>query len=616
MNLINCYLKKLNSPLKDIPLIGEKRKFFLKKHGVTKVRDLILLFPKRFIQEDAELREGDLCITLLIKRKIRNKIFIVEADFKGSLVKMVFFNIRSFNIFSVNSYYKVFGKFEKKGSFYEVKHVQVLNRSENKIPSYNILIPDKILNKVAISIIDEMPWNEKIIFDLSLKEALKNLHLGFDLEKSMSVLKYLEAMMLIKSFEAKDFYEPLDFDLSILKNLPFKPNDEQENAIGNIVSDLKKNVPMKHLVFGEVGSGKTMVALASILLMVQAGFSCILLAPTAALAKQHYDFMLPIFEKMNNTIALLTGSVKKKKQVQEKIRQGAFDLIISTHAVLYMEEIPNLGLLIVDEMQRFGVLQRSKLLLEAKRKNLLMLSATPIPRSLNFIVSDLISTSKLKSAVFKKQIKTVAVSAEGKADLIQKIMQSGKKGYWVLPSIEDMEENPGVLRSFEEFKEKGFENLILLHGKMKDSEKIDAIEDFKMLKSGILVSTTVIETGIDIPDADLIIIENPAQFGLAQLHQLRGRVGRRGQEAFCILLYYNFSKKINLLKKTLDGFEIAQADLDLRGAGEYAGLRQHGENAFMFLNLSDDIDFFNKAKKDKRVLDEFSFFFGSDEIFQ
>ena len=386
---------------------------------------------------------------------------------------------------------------------------------------------------------------------------------------------------------------------NIIKKLPFELTNSQKKVLDEIRLDLTKSTPMMRLVQGDVGCGKTLVALLSMLNTVESGCQTVLLAPTEILAKQHYDNFINLLSDANINIAVLLGNMKKseKKIIYSKIGSGEVNIIIGTHAVFQDELIYNkLGLVIIDEQHRFGVKQRELLLKKGvyKYKNVLyrphqlVMTATPIPRSLamslyadcDYSVIDEMPANRLP-------IKTMVMSEKSRLKLIERVRSQLKLGvqvYWVCPLIDPSEMiqaqsvsqmHKVLSREFVDFK------IGMVHGQMSPDEKEKIMEDFKNKKIQVLVATTVIEVGVDVPSANLIIIENAQRMGLAQLHQLRGRVGRGKDQGYCVLLYNsNLTesgyKRLDCMRKSNDGFKLSEFDLDIRGPGSLLGTDQSG----------------------------------------
>ncbi len=394
--------------------------------------------------------------------------------------------------------------------------------------------------------------------------------------------------------------------------LPFRLTKAQHRCIEEILTDFRSGRPMSRLVQGDVGSGKTMVAAAAAYCAIQNGKQAALMAPTEILAKQHFDRLEPLFASLGLRSLLLTGSMTsaQKKRCREAIAGGEAELIIGTHALLTEATVfSDLGLVIADEQHRFGVSQRAALLEKGQQPHLLIMSATPIPRTLALILYGDLDVSILDELPPGRQpVESFLVDERYRARLngfIRKQAQEGHQTFIVCPAIEESETES--LKAAELWAEtlanSVFPNLrlALLHGKMKGAEKEAVMAAFAEGKYDILVSTTVIEVGVDVPNATLMVVENADRFGLSQLHQLRGRIGRGGAKSYCILVSDNRNEetrgRLKALCSTTDGFQIAQEDLKLRGPGDFFGSRQHGLPVFRMGNLAQDLSVLKEAQE-------------------
>ena len=394
--------------------------------------------------------------------------------------------------------------------------------------------------------------------------------------------------------------------------LPFALTGAQQRAIDEIYADLRAGTPMSRLVQGDVGSGKTMVAAAAAYCAIRNGKQAALLAPTEILARQHFERLAPLFERFGISCVLLTGSMtaQQKLAVRSAAASGAAQLVIGTHALMAdATAFADLGLVIADEQQRFGVAQRAALLEKGSKPHLLLLSATPIPRTLALILYGDLEVSVIDELPPGRQpVETFLVDERYRKRLnafIRKQADEGHQTFIVCPAIE--EDETESLKAAEVWaqtlKEQVFPNLrvALLHGKMKGSEKDAVMQAFAAGDYDILVSTTVIEVGVDVPNATLMVIENADRFGLSQLHQLRGRIGRSGTQSYCVLVSDHRSeetrKRLKALCATRDGFRIAEEDLKLRGPGDFFGSRQSGLPIFQTATLSDDLSVVKQAQE-------------------
>lgn len=395
--------------------------------------------------------------------------------------------------------------------------------------------------------------------------------------------------------------------------LPFRPTGAQQRAIDGILADFRSGQPMSRLVQGDVGCGKTMVAAAAAYCAVRNGRQAALMAPTEILAKQHFDRLAPLLEPLGVRCTLLTGSTPQKKQRRQEIAAGQYDLVIGTHALLTEATVfSSLGLVIADEQHRFGVAQRAALLAKGDQPHLLIMSATPIPRTLALILyGDLDVTVIDELPPGRMPVDTFLVDERYRKRLnafIRRQAEEGHQIFIVCPAIEESETES--LKAAEQWaqtlRDYVFPSLrvLLLHGKMKGAEKEAVMAAFAAHEADLLVATTVIEVGVDVPNATLMVVENADRFGLSQLHQLRGRIGRGSAKSYCVLVSDNQNAETRARLKafcaTTDGFRIAEEDLKLRGPGDFFGSRQSGLPAFRIGNLADNITVLQQAQEAAR----------------
>ncbi len=459
-------------------------------------------------------------------------------------------------------------------------------------------------------------------------QALKWAHFPENLEQvrqALRHLKYEEALMfslknqIIKEENkslAKIKKEPIDLSLCEpwLKTLPYRLTDDQRIAAEEIIEDMNQNGLMYRLLQGDVGTGKTLVCFAALYANFLRGDQGALMAPTDALARQHYENALKVFASAKLRIELLIGStpMSKKKQIYADLEDGSIDIVIGTHALFAKSVIySSLGLAIIDEQHRFGVNQRLTLASKGEHADLLMMSATPIPRSLALSLYGDLDISTLTSFPSKKRdVTTKVVSSDDKQifELVDKSLEEGHQIYIVAPLIDYREdERYSVEKLYGRFFLKYKEKVGLLHGKQKSDEKNLALEKFYSGETPILVSTPVIEVGIDVKGANLMIIYDASNFGLASLHQLRGRIGRDGSKATCLLTLDNdqdeeAKERLSVLVNSEDGFVIAEQDMKMRGPGELAGFKQSGMPNFSFLNVINDYKIFVCARDDAKQI--------------
>ncbi|WP_346907499.1 ATP-dependent DNA helicase RecG [uncultured Roseibium sp.] len=402
----------------------------------------------------------------------------------------------------------------------------------------------------------------------------------------------------------------------VIAALPFQLTESQRTAIVEINGDLAEPVRMLRLLQGDVGSGKTVVALAALAQVIECGAQGAIMAPTEILARQHFASMVPLCEKAGIRIALLTGkdSQKQRRLTQEKLDAGEIDLAVGTHALFQGSvTFKDLGLVVVDEQHRFGVHQRLALSAKGKGVDVLVMTATPIPRTLVLTCFGDMDVSRLTDKpAGRKPIKTVSASLDRLDEIMDRIgaaVREGQKAYWVCPLVEESEK---IDLAAVEDRHRVLEQMLrqrvsLVHGRMSADEKDAAMSAFKAGETRVLVATTVIEVGVDVPDATIMVIEHAERFGLAQLHQLRGRVGRGDKPSSCVLLFKGplgetAQARLNIMRETNDGFLIAEEDLKLRGGGEILGTRQSGTPGFRIAQVEHHADLMETARDDARLI--------------
>lgn len=398
----------------------------------------------------------------------------------------------------------------------------------------------------------------------------------------------------------------------VINSLPFNLTKAQLRVLEEIDKNMEQDKSMNRLLQGDVGSGKTVVAMISAYKAVKSGYQVAVLAPTAILATQHLENFQKILEKFDIRCELLISGITKKKKTEilEKLQNGEIDILIGTHAML--EEnvtFKSLGLVVTDEQHRFGVKQRTTMAQKGENPDVLVMSATPIPRTLALILYGDLDISVIDELPpNRKKIETFAVTKaleDRVNNFVKKQVDEGRQAYIVCPLVEESEENDlqSVISLYEKCKTEVFPNYRIeyIHGKMKQKEKDDIMERFKNGEIDILISTTVIEVGVDVPNSSIMVIEDAQRFGLAQLHQLRGRVGRGEYQSYCILKYEgkgkNTRERMKIMTQTNDGFVISQKDLELRGSGDFFGTNQHGIPDFKIANLFTDIDILKLAQE-------------------
>ena len=438
---------------------------------------------------------------------------------------------------------------------------------------------------------------ERLVFEELLTTQLALLKLKNNYEHETDGIQF-----------SKDVYMS-----DVINMLPFKLTKAQLRVLEEIDKDMESNKPMNRLLQGDVGSGKTVVAMISAYKAVKSGYQATIMAPTAILASQHLESFQGILEELGIRTELLISSVTKKKKAEilEKLQNGEIDILIGTHAILEENVVfKNLGLVVTDEQHRFGVKQRGTIASKGQNPDVIAMSATPIPRTLALILYGDLDISIIDELPpNRKKIETYAVRKnmeERVNNFIRKQITEGRQAYIVCPLVEENEDMEGlqsVIELAEKYQKETFSEykVAYLHGKMKPKEKDEIMERFKNGEIQILIATTVIEVGVNVPNASIMVVENAERFGLAQLHQLRGRVGRGEYQSYCILKYEGNSETIRQRMKVMcdtnDGFIISEKDLELRGSGDFFGTEQHGLPEFKIANLFEDIAVLKKVQR-------------------
>ncbi|WP_339046271.1 ATP-dependent DNA helicase RecG [Candidatus Mesenet endosymbiont of Agriotes lineatus] len=498
-------------------------------------------------------------------------------------------------------------------------------------------ITSRKISTIVTSILKTLPgfseWIDSDFFKekgwLSFKVSLSKLHNLDSLEEieqcrlrlvydelmaqqiALRVARHKQMKEKGRKFLVKNKYKD-----QVMKKLGFELTQDQIRAINDILSQQQSQHRMVRLLQGDVGSGKTIVALFAMLNVVENNYQAALMAPTAILAEQHYNCFKEVFSEIDIKITLLTGKIKQKerKTIMPALQDGSLDIVIGTHALFQEKvEFKNLALVVIDEQQRFGVMQRNSLIQKGNNVDILFISATPIPRTLRqALYGDIEHCSLKEKPKCRVPISTVATNIKKISSVISSLKRAidlGKKAYWICPCIED-NESLSVAAAEERFAQlqKVLNKIGLIHGRLEQKQKGEIMLSFRVGEISLLVATTVIEVGIDVPDATIIVIENAENFGLSQLHQLRGRVGRGDQPSFCILLYDKLNKssylKLKTMRESQDGFYIAQQDMLLRGSGDVLGIKQSGNIEFKFADIYEDKELLDRAyNKAKNIVD-------------
>ncbi|MFM5901276.1 MAG: ATP-dependent DNA helicase RecG [Dolichospermum sp.] len=663
---------KIDQELSSLPEIGIKKAASLARLDLHTVRDLLFYYPRDHIDYARQVNISELTggetVTIIgtVKRfnfftsPKNKKLSILELILKdntGQIKVSRFFAGARFTSrgwqetlkrnYPVGSTLAACGlvKGSKYGLTLDNPELEVLANPGDAIDSLTIgrvvpiysLTEGVVANTVrqsvmtaltaAVNLKDPLPQGLREKYDLmELKEAIPNIHFPKDSD-SLKIARrrlvfdeffYLQVGLLQRQKQAKTIQTgavltPKGKLLEkFQKILPFKFTGAQQRVINEILTDLQNPTPMNRLVQGDVGSGKTVVAVMAILAAIQSGYQAALMAPTEVLAEQHYRKLVSWFNLLHLPVELLTGSTKiaKRREIHAQLETGELPLLVGTHALIQDKvNFQRLGLVVIDEQHRFGVQQRAKLQQKGEQPHVLTMTATPIPRTLALTVHGDLDVSQIDELPpGRQQIKTTLLTGHQRTqayDLIRREVAQGRQVYVVLPLVEESEKLD--LRSAVEEHQKLQESVFpdfqvgLLHGRMTSAEKEEAIHKFRDNETQIIVSTTVIEVGVDVPNATVMLIEHAERFGLSQLHQLRGRVGRGAAQSYCLLMSSTRSadaqQRLKVLEQSQDGFFISEMDMRFRGPGEVMGTRQSGVADFTLASLVEDEDILLLARQ-------------------
>lgn len=640
----------LNSNIKYIKGVGEKRAGLFGSLAIFDVDALIHFFPRKY--EDwtntktvRELQNGDCAsiratmITPVKEHMIRKGMTLYKCRFSDgeSIINVTIFNNKyQAQALRVYEDYVLFGKVEKNltsasMSSPKIEKLDTGVRVHPIYPATGKLTSNAIAKvvKTALESLEEIPETlDKSVRDkyklISLDRAIRQIHFpdsDEDMQKARYRLIFEELLTLqlgLLKLKGRNKTETnlritADFTEEFKSLLPFEMTNAQQRAIKDCLSDMAGDYPMSRLLQGDVGSGKTAVAAGLCFTVIRNGYQCALMAPTEILAVQHYEGLSKMLSPAGINVSLLTGSTKakEKREIKASLMEGEIDLLIGTHAIIQNDvEFKSLGLVITDEQHRFGVKQRAALAEKGEGIHTLVMSATPIPRTLGLILYGDLDISILDELPpGRQEIRTDVVDSRYHQRLYKFIRDAadrGEQAYIVCPAIEENEDSTD-LKSAEQYAEELSEgafhgyNLGLLHGKMKPKEKENVMKAFSSGDVQILVATTVVEVGVDVPNATIMVIENAERFGLSQLHQLRGRIGRGSKKSFCVLVSdsksENSRNRLAVMKNNSNGFKIADEDLKARGPGDFFGERQHGLPALKIADMLQDMETLHLAQQ-------------------
>ena len=637
----------LNKDVKYVKTVGPNRVKLLNKLNIYTLKDLIEYYPRDYEDRSkpknlyectdgeevlieamptgriSEMHKGRMTISRLIVKDQTGTCYITWFN-QGYLRDK----------FQPGRMYRFFGKISIRGSRYEMNSpvYDEIDQSKNTgkiIPIYPLTFELKqntlrrIIENGLLEVKGQLPETlpEYVLKDNNLwdiNNTIERIHFPVefsDFNKARERLVFEELLtMQLALLKLKNNYEndingiqfSKDAKMSdVINMLPFKLTKAQLRVLEEIDSDMESDKPMNRLLQGDVGSGKTVVAMIAAYKAVKSGYQATIMAPTAILASQHLESFQGILEELGIRTELLISSITKKKKTEilEKLQNGEIDILIGTHAILEENVIfKNLGLVVTDEQHRFGVKQRGTIASKGQNPDIIAMSATPIPRTLALILYGDLDISIIDELPpNRKKIETYAVRKnmeERVNNFIRKQIKEGRQAYIVCPLVEENEDMEGlqsVIELAQRYQKETFSEykVAYLHGKMKPKEKDEIMLKFKDGEIQILIATTVIEVGVNVPNASIMVVENAERFGLAQLHQLRGRVGRGEYQSYCILKYEGngdtIKQRMKVMCDTNDGFVISEKDLELRGSGDFFGTEQHGLPEFKIANLFEDI---------------------------
>ena len=651
----------IDKPIRYLKGIGEKRAELFEKKGIKTVEDLLYFFPRSHedrtkIKPIAQCIDGEtVCIVAAVynepvDRYVRRNMLITSMQIydDSGMINAVWYNNKYIkNNFVVGGKYVFFGKVTRNKQGRLQMTAPVYEREGNErftgkiIPIYPLTakLSQKILQSAMELAIKEKGQLEEYIPEHIREEymiaeinfAMQNIHFpsdfqSYNIARERFVFEELLVLQLALN-ERKDtnsanegrIFSDVKCMRSFSESLPFELTNAQKRTLNEICRDCKSGRQMNRLVQGDVGSGKTAVAAAAIYMAVKNGSQAAMMAPTEILASQHMESLSQMFDSLGIETVLLTGSMraKEKREVLSRIATGQAQVVIGTHALIQDSvEFNNLGLVVADEQHRFGVAQRAKLMAKGDNPHMLIMSATPIPRTLALILYGDLDISVIDELPpGRKPVKTYWVQAnlrERVYGFVEKNIESGMQAYVVCPLVAETENSD--LKNAEELREKlavSYPRIQtgLMHGKMKAKDKDEVMDNFVRNDIQLLVATTVIEVGVNVPNSNIMVIENAERFGLSQLHQLRGRVGRGGSQAYCILITDSDNevtkKRMETMCASNDGFYISEQDLKLRGPGDFFGTRQHGLPEMKIANLFEDRDILRLSQKAvKSIIEE------------
>ena len=633
--------------LNNLVGIGPKTLKALNKLNINSREELFSYYPYRFDiikrsniellnQDDKVIIDGivESIPTIFFYSKKFNKMdFMLNTG--NNVYKVIIFN-RAFlkQKINIGTNITIIGKYDKKHNTLVASDIKL-----SLLPSYTVIEPiyhvnksitSKELNRLIVSNLENVVFNEyipkylidryKLIDKVSSIKEIHNPTSSINLNKAINYLKYEELFLFmlkinyLKSKRIDNYGLERNVDkklvISFINNLPFKLTDDQLKSVKDIYKDLTSKKRMNRLLQGDVGSGKTIVAVLALYINYLSNYQGALMAPTEILAEQHYNNLINLYKDTNINVELLTGKMKvsEKKKIYKRLINNEIDILIGTHALFSDDVIyNNLGLVITDEQHRFGVNQRTSLKNKGITPDILYLSATPIPRTYAItLYGDMDISSIHTRPNGRKEIITILKKNKEIKDVLDLMYQELKQKhqiYVIAPLIEDNDTDMENVYQLKEKMDRAFSKICVtevLHGKMSSKEKDEVMEKYKNNEISILISTTVIEVGVDVKNATMIVIFDSYRFGLSQLHQLRGRVGRNELQSYCVLISDQEAERLHVLTKTSDGFKVSEEDFKLRGSGDLFGTRQSGDMQFKLADIKRDFSILLRAKEDSK----------------
>ncbi|WP_127009461.1 ATP-dependent DNA helicase RecG [Veillonella sp. CHU110] len=643
----------MNEQLQSIKGVGPQRVKQLHKLGITSVTGLLHYFPRTFedrrqVYSVHEVPVGETAgttgrVVRVSEKRPRPRMHILTVTVGDGIrqINLVFFNqAYKKNFYKSGQQIYAYGKLEHAYGNLQMNSPQIEILEEGQtidrgiVPVYGLTEGMKQWSiRMAIKnwfdhhqeLEDVLPIEvQRHRCTMSRYDAFKEMHFPTSWERHQEARKQLAyeelwimqmGLLLLRAHEQVQGGHAMDGNGSLVErirsSLPFELTEDQKKAFADIASDMEEPKAMQRLVQGDVGSGKTVVAALALAKAVENGFQGAIMAPTEILASQHFESFQELFGDAPIRMALLTGSTKAKQDVYEALQKGDIDIVVGTHALIQEGvEFHRLGLIVVDEQHRFGVEQRAKLQRKGDHPHVLIMTATPIPRTMTLSIYGDLEVSLIKEMPpGRKPVKTYAVDTSYKERLLhffEKEMKEGRQVYAVCPLVEESEKMDlhaaeQIAYEYKEYFEPHY-RVGMVHGRMRPKEKEEVMDAFNRREIHLLVSTTVIEVGVNVPNATIMCIHDAERFGLSQLHQLRGRVGRGSAQAYCILISDSKNPdsktRLSLMEQTQDGFELAEQDLLLRGTGELFGLSQSGLPDLKVANIIKDIPILVEARED------------------